>query len=147
SLRADHYQVPNDFDAQDAGIDDIDRERDGFINFSWVHTGKGGQLFTVSPFYHYNRADYMGGASDTPVIPRDQRSSQYVGAQIVYSLLAKEHNLRAGFYGFYQHDNNFFGLIANDGSNLNLQQRLISTGNLEALFFEDQYKPLHWLTL
>ena len=38
SLRGDRYEVPNTPDDQAAGIDDIERERDGFVNLSWMHT-------------------------------------------------------------------------------------------------------------
>jgi outer membrane cobalamin receptor len=38
SARADFFQVPNTTDQQDAQIRDTQRERDGFLNFSWVHT-------------------------------------------------------------------------------------------------------------
>src|SRR6266853_4251452 len=84
ALRRDFFQVPNDQDAQDAGIRDVERERDAFINFSWVRTLDSKLLLTVSPFYHYNRAAFIGGPNDTPVVARDERSSQYGGAQIVF---------------------------------------------------------------
>jgi hypothetical protein len=55
SLRGDRYEVPNTPDDQAAGIDDLERERDGFINLSWMHTVGSKAFLTVSPFYHYNR--------------------------------------------------------------------------------------------
>jgi outer membrane cobalamin receptor len=146
ALRADRYQVPNDTDAQAAGIRDQERERDAFINVSWVRTLGVDRLLTVSPFYHFNRADFIGGISDTPIIPSEERSSQYAGAQIVFSSLTRLHSVKAGVYAFVQRDNAFFGLEATDRS-VNLQQREKPTGNLEALFLEDQYKPVSWLTL
>src|SRR2546429_5405178 len=71
SLRGDHYQVPNDPDQQASGIRDIENERDAFANFSWLHTAGEGVVLTVSPFYHFNRAHYIGGPEDSPVIPED----------------------------------------------------------------------------
>src|SRR5262249_22843993 len=38
SIRGDRYDIPNTPDAQVIGIDDSQRERDGFINLSWLHT-------------------------------------------------------------------------------------------------------------
>src|SRR5262249_15660823 len=38
ALHGDNYQVPNDIDAQADGIRDTERERDAFVNFSWVRT-------------------------------------------------------------------------------------------------------------
>jgi outer membrane cobalamin receptor len=147
AVRSDRYQVPNDRNAQAAGIRDDERERDAFINLSWVKTLGSDRLLTISPFYHFNRADFIGGRSDTPLIPNEERSSQYAGAQIVFGALTRQHNAKAGVYAFFQRDNAFFGLEATDGSRLNLQQREKPTGSLEALFLEDQYKATSWLTL
>jgi len=149
AARRDFFQVPNDQDAQDVGIRDTERERDGFVNFSWVHTFNTKFLLTVSPFYHYNRAAFAGGANDTPASATDERSSQYAGAQVVLSALTGQHNAKAGFYGFFQRDSAFFSLrgVDEDGNSLGLQQRERPHGDLEVAFLEDQYKPLSWLTL
>jgi outer membrane receptor protein involved in Fe transport len=61
--------------------------------------------------------------------------------------VTSKHNAQAGVYGFGQHDNEFVKLVANDGSGDSLAQGKITTGNLEAVFIEDQYKALSWLTL
>jgi outer membrane receptor protein involved in Fe transport len=149
AVRRDFYQVPNDQDTQGAGTRDVEREHDAFINFSWVRTLNDKLLLTVSPFYHYNRAAFIGGPNDTPVIPRDERTSQYVGAQIVLGALTRKHNAKVGFYGFWQRDSAFFSLQGDDGSGnaVSLQQRQNPRGNLVAFFVEDQYKPTSWLTL
>jgi outer membrane receptor for ferrienterochelin and colicin len=147
ALRGDNYQVPNDAEAQATGIRDSERERDAFVNFSWVRTISPKLLLTVSPFYHFNRADFIGGSSDTPVIPQERRSSQYAGAQLVFSALTRQHNAKVGFYGFYQQDSQFFGLQTTDGSGQSLGERIKPTGNQEVVFLEDQYKALSWLTL
>ena len=147
SLRRDDYQIPNDQDAAAAGIRDVERERDAVASFSWVHTFQPGLLLTISPFYHYNRANYDGGPNDTPISTTQHRSSEYAGAQLALSAVTKQHNASLGMYGFGQHDDESVGLIANDGSGLTLAQNQIATGHLEALFLEDQYKVLPWLTL
>jgi outer membrane receptor protein involved in Fe transport len=147
SLRKDHYQIPNMPDQQQAGIRDTDRESDAFLNFSWVHTAGNGLLFTVAPFYHFNRAEYVGGLADTPLVPNDNRASNYVGLEATLGLVAAGHNLHAGVETFGQHDNAQFGLLANDGSGIALQQRQSQWGNIEAIFIEDQYKVKRWLTL
>jgi len=147
TLRRDDYQIPNDPDAEAAGIRDVERERDAVASFSWAHTFREGLLLTTSPFYHYNRANYDGDPNDTPVSTTQHRGSQYAGAQIVLSAVTAKHNAQAGFYGFGQHDNELVHLIANDGSGNSVAQDKISNGGLAALFFEDQYKALSWLTL
>ena len=147
SARGDRYQVPNGPDDQAAGTNDQEVERDALAVFSWIHTWKGGPTLAVSPFYHFNRADFLGGPNDTPVTSTEKRDSHYAGGQIVLSDLTKRHNASAGIYAFFQHDNSTFGIQANDGSGLSLQERDKLSGNLEALFLEDQYKPISWLTL
>src|SRR5882724_2102480 len=148
AVRRDFFQVTNDQGAQDAGIRDVERERDAFINFSWMHTLNSKLLVTVSPFYHYNRAAFIGGPNDTPVIAGDERSSQYGGAQIVLSALTRQHNAKVGFYGFWQRDSAFFSLRGLDGNGnpVNLRQSQNPHGSLTAFFVEDQYKPTSWLT-
>ena len=147
TLRSDDYQIPNDPDAEMAGIRDVERERDAVVNFSWVHTISPNVLWTTSPFYHFNRANYDSDPNDTPVSTTQHRDSQYAGVQSAISAVTKRHNLVAGIYGFGQHDDEFVGLVANDGSGGLVHQTDISSGQLESAFLEDQYKPLSWLTL
>ncbi len=147
TLRRDDYQIPNDPAAEAAGIRDIERERDAVLSFSWVHTFAPDILFTVSPFYHFNRANYDGDPTDTPVSTTQHRDSQYAGAQSTISAVTKRHNFVAGVYGFGQHDDQFVRLIANDGSGNFVQQTDTATGQLESVFLEDQYKASSWLTL
>ena len=147
SLRSDDYQIPNDQDAQAAGIRDVERERDALASFSWIHTFQPGLLLTVSPFYHYNRANYDGDPNDTPISTTQHRGSQYAGAQIALAAVTARHNATAGIYGFGQNDDESVSLIANDGSGFSVAQDRATSGHLEALFLEDQYKALSWLTL
>jgi outer membrane receptor protein involved in Fe transport len=147
SVRGDHYQVPNTPEQQAAGIRDVDSERDSFVNFSWVHTVGGAALLTVSPFFHYNRANYQGGTSDTPIIPQDDRSSNYLGLHTTLSTTWRQHNAKIGFDVFGEQQSTLFGLTATDGSGLALRQRERVHGDVAALFLEDQYRVRSWLTL
>jgi outer membrane receptor protein involved in Fe transport len=147
SARADSFQIPNTPEQHRDGIRDVQHERDTFVNFSWVHAAGPGMLLTVSPFYHFNRAAFDGGGSDTPLVAQDHRASRYAGGQVSLAVVAGKHNARAGLYGFAQRDDALFGLRATDGSGLSLTQRQRLGGNLEAIFLEDQYKLTRWLTL
>src|SRR6185312_2802310 len=146
SVRGDHFQVPNTPEQQSAGIRDVENERDAFVNFSWLHTIGTGTVVTVSPFYHFNRAHYEGGPNDEPVIPEDDRGSNYVGGVVALGVTRGRHNARAGFQVFGQRDNQFFGLGV-PGSLTTLSQRQTLWGNTEAIFLEDQFRVTHWLTL
>ncbi len=147
SMRRDDYQIPNDLDAAAAGIRDTEHESDAVVNFSWVRTLRPGYVLTVSPFYHYNRANYDGDPNDTPISTTQHRGSQYAGAQISLAAVTKNHNARVGVYAFGQHDDESVKLIAYDGSGNFIAQNNIANGHMEAVFLEDQYKALSWLTL
>ena len=148
SVRSDHYQIPNTSKQQAAGIRDLDLEQDRFVNFSWVHTFGPGVLLTVSPFYHFNRANFAGGPNDTPFILDDNRGSRYLGGQVTLGVVKGKHNAQFGLEAFVQHDDTFFGLReANLASHLPVQQRFTPSGNLEAGFLQDQYQITSWLSL
>jgi outer membrane receptor protein involved in Fe transport len=147
SARGDHFQVPNTPDQQAAGIRDVENERDDFVNFSWLHTSANGVLWTISPFYHFNRAHYLGGPADTPVIPEDDRGSNYLGGVVSVGVNRGKHNAHAGIQAFAAHDNQLFGLTDASDPTGALRQRETLWGSVTALFLEDQYKPTSWLTL
>ncbi|PYY16142.1 MAG: TonB-dependent receptor [Acidobacteria bacterium] len=146
SVRQDHYQVPNDTDLQAALISDREREQDAFGNFSWIHTWSPNLVLTATPFYHFNRAAFEGGPNDVPSTTVN-RASNYAGGQVSVSAVYGKNNASAGIYGFGQHDNTRFGLIANDGSGNDIAARDSVSGQLEALFLQDQFKLTSWLTL
>lgn len=147
SLRRDDYQIPDDRPAIDAGIRDVERERDALADATWAHTFSPTVLLTISPFVHFNRANYDGDPNDAPLSTTQHLDSTYAGAQMALSATTDRHDARIGVYGFGQHDDELVHLIANDGSAAAVLAEKISTGHLEAAFLEDQYKPVRWLTL
>ncbi len=151
-IRRDFYQVPfdpNDPNTQGTFLHDVNRETDSFVTFSWVRTFTPGLMLTVSPFYHFNRADYESSASDLPSSTTEKRSSKCEGGQVAISWVKDRNNLRAGIYGFAQQDDQLFGLIFNDMSATNLDPPDVEKpeGSLVAVYAEDQLKPTSWLTL
>lgn len=146
SVRQDYFQAPNDPDLQAALVSDREREQDAFGNFSWIHTWSPNLVLTVAPFFHFNRAAFEGGPNDVPSTT-DNRASNYAGGQVSVSAIYGRHNASAGIYAFGQRDNTFFRLVANDGSGDDLRERDILSGQLEALFLQDQFKVNSWLTL
>jgi len=146
SLRENHYQIPNDPDAQATGIRDLDLEQDYLLGFHWTHTITDGVLFTLSPYYHFNSAHYAGGPNDTPSILDDNARSSYFGGRAVLQAQKKSHDARVGVEVWGQHDNTFFGLTGSPGGEI-LNQVERHWTNSTALFIEDQYKATSWLTL
>ena len=146
SLRRDYYQIPNTPEQQAIGIRDGQQETDAFVNFSWVHTFSPSSLLTVSPFYHFNSANYNGGPND-PESVTDDRGSNYAGGQSTFSTIFARNNMQVGVYAFAQHDNQLFAALFNDGSAMNFRDREITSGGLEAVFLEDKFTVTPWLTL
>jgi outer membrane receptor for ferrienterochelin and colicin len=148
SVRGDHYRIPNTQEQQGCVTDcarDVEDERDTFVNFSWLHTAAPGVLFTVSPFFHFNRANYIGGAAD-PIQALDDRGSSYAGGVVQAAITRGKHNAHFGIQGFAQHDNQFFSLLQSSSAS-NATERDVVWGSLASLYAEDQYKVLPWLTL
>ena len=165
SLRKDYYQIPydpfpndienapiaqNGFVAQypSIGLRDGQHEGDAFLNFSWVHTFNSKTLLTVSPFYHYNQANYDSRPDDVPIASTDHRTSNYAGGQATFNIDVGRNSLQTGLYTFYQRDHELFGAIFNDGSgNPPVIDREQPSGSLTAFFVDDKFKPFPWLTL
>src|SRR5260370_41584908 len=89
---------------------DGQHEADGYLNFSWVHTLSHSGLLTVSPFYHFNSANYDSSPNDFPNAITDDRTSNYVGAQTTLSFTVARNSIAGGFYRFWPPDNQFFGV-------------------------------------
>src|SRR5258708_2737119 len=149
--RRDSYQVPFDPNnpLNDPGtmLRDVNRENDSFAAFSWVRTFGPGLVLTVSPFFHYNSANYRSAPNDIPSSATQDRSSKYEGGQANISWIKGRNNARTGIYTFAQQDDQFFQVIFNDGSGPVIQQSQTPNGSLIAAFAEDQFKATSWLTL
>src|ERR1700692_1785294 len=164
SLRRDYYQIPYDPNPNDIenapiaangfvaqypsiGLRDGDHEADAIVNFSWVHTFNSQLLLTVSPFFHFNSADYSSSPQDFPVATTQNRDSTYAGGQVSFAANVAKNNLQVGLYSFYQQDNELFGAVFNNGGGPPFTDAAHPSGNLEAFFIDDKFKPFSWLTL
>ena len=121
-LRQDYYQIPydpdpNDFENQQFdthALRDGQKETDGYAIFSWIHTFSQNAVLTVSPFYHYNNADYNSPPGDQPLATTDHHTSTYGGGQAVVDFHLPKNDVQSGIYAFRANDNELFGLISND---------------------------------
>ena len=152
SLRRDHYQIPfAPNDPVSNGLRDVNDESDAFVAFSWVRTFGAGVVLTVSPFYHFNSANYESNPHDFPTATTDKRSSAYEGGQATLSYIKGRNNGRAGLYAFAQQNDELFGLLFNDpadpsfGNNFRDAENV--SGSLAAAFVEDEFRATSWLTL
>ena len=137
---------------------DGEHEADTFVNFTWVRTLSPNALLTVSPLYHYNSANYTGNPIDLPTDTTDDRASNYAGGQVTLSGTVARNSMSGGYYGFWQHDNQLFGVVyceiagpagcSTPGNNpANFSDREPASGSLQEIWFEDKFKATSWLTL
>jgi len=155
SLRRDYYQIPIDPDPNSvgnqvypsSGLHDAESEPDGYVTLSWVRTFSPQSLLTVSPFYHYNGADYQGGPNDTPVISSVNQNANYAGSQIALNQNFWKNDLQAGVYGFFQHQYNYFNNYFTDGTPNVPASSVNVNGGVASEFVNDKFKIAPWLTL
>ncbi|HTS78164.1 MAG TPA: TonB-dependent receptor [Bryobacteraceae bacterium] len=158
SLRQDYYQIPIDPDPNSAGnqvypsygLHDAEREPDGYVAFSWIHTFNSNLLMTVSPFYHFNEASYIASPNDFPVATNVNQTAHYGGAQANVNATVDKNDIEAGVYGFAQRESNFFNNTftdcAPDCENYGASTAAV-TGGLVEEYFSDRFKATSWLTL
>src|SRR6202167_6183810 len=157
-LRQDFYQIPYDPDSNSAGnqvfpsfgLRDSEREPDGYVTLSWVHTFNPNLLTTVSPFYHYNKASYDASPNDTPVISDVNQTSNYGCLQASVSAHVWKNDIQVGMYGFAQQQSEYFNNVFNPcvAPCINTPASTAAvTGGLEEFYADDKFKVTSWLTL
>ena len=155
-LRNDYFQIPYDPDPNSpgnqqfdsSGLRDGQHETDALAAFSWLHTFNPSTVLQISPFYHYNRADYQPSPTDIPVATTSDRTSNYAGAQASITASIARNTLQAGLYSFGQHDSYLFGAVFNDNSgNENFSIPDAASGGIIEEYLSDNFKATPWLTL
>ena len=162
-LRTDYFQIPYDPDPNDyenqqydsSGLRDSQHELDGFSAFSWVHTFSPTTFLQLSPYYHYNSANYTPSPNDIPIATTSDRTSNYAGVQASLTTQIARNTLQTGFYSFGQHDSYRFGVVSTPGSHpicnelgtadfLNCSG---AAGGITEEYVSDNFKATSWLTL
>jgi Carboxypeptidase regulatory-like domain/TonB dependent receptor/TonB-dependent Receptor Plug Domain len=154
-FRKDYFQIPYDPDPNSSGNQQFDssglrdgqHETDSVVAFSWLHTFSPSSLLQVSPFYHYNSANYKPNPNDYPVATTSDRASNYGGMQASISGQAKRNTLQGGIYAFGQHDSYKFGSVFNDKSYPDFLIKDAASGGVIEEYVSDNFKVLPWLTI
>ncbi len=164
SLGQNYYQIPIDpnqsspgnqvliqsGESPSYGLHDSEREPDGYATFSWVRTFDPNTLLTVSPFYHYNGADYHASPNDAWAVSNVTQNANYAGMQAALNANVARNDIQAGVYGFFQHQYNYF---FNQFTPPNPQagppgfSSIGVNGGVAAFFVNDKFKVTPWLTL
>ena len=153
--RRDFFQIPydpegNDYENQlydSSGLRDTQGETDGVVAFTWTHSLSPQAVVTMSPFYHYNSANYEPNSNDSPAATTSDRASQYAGVQAGLSGEIARNHLDAGLYAWGQHDGDDYAVAFHDESYANLRETDKATGGLVEEYISDNYKPNAYLTL
>jgi len=154
-LRTDFYEIPidpnpNDWESQfynSSQLADGEHETDSYLIASWLHTFSANTVSQVSPFFHFNRADYQSNPNDQPTATNANQTGDYAGLQATISTVVHRNTISAGLYGYAQHENDLFNVVFNDGSNPAFLTNPILTAGVEELYAEDNFKATSWLTL
>lgn len=154
-LRRDYYQIPYDPDPDSwqnqlynsSGLRDGQHETDGYATLTWAHNFNAATLLQVSPFYHFNSAQYEPKPIDLPTATTSGQTGNYGGVQSSITATLGKHALSGGLYGYGQHENDVFGVVFNDGSFDNFSQRQVAGGGVQESFFGDTYRVTPWITL
>ena len=153
-LRQDVYQIPDCTAAvlaDDPGcvgqLGDLQGEADDFAVLSWARTFSSNAVLTSSLLYHFDRADYDGGAGDHPTITTYHHSSQYEGAEAQLKWDIGRHHLDVGLFGFAQQDRADFNLAFSDSSSTTLRELERPAGELVTAWFQDTFEVAHGLNL
>ena len=155
SLRQDYYQIPVDPDPNSTGnqilelagevpsygLRDAEREPDGYAIFSWFTPSIRLRCLRSLPFYHYNAADYQGGANDYPVISTVNQAANYVGLQGIVNKSLWRNDLEVGVYGFFQHQHNYFDNQYTDGPPNFPASSISVNGGVAEEFISDRLMP------
>ena len=152
--RQDYDQIPYDPDPNSdenlnyntSGLRDGQHETDAFVDFTWSHTFRPSLVLNVSPFYHFNSANYSSSPYDYPVATTSNRSSNYAGGQISLNYSIPKNDVQAGVYGFGQQDHQYFANVFNDGSYPNFSAQVSPNGGAFEFFIQDKFRPTNWLT-
>jgi hypothetical protein len=157
-FRQDYFDVPYDPSTTDwqalsgyynsYGLRDAQTERDSYVIANWVHTISPKALYSVAPFYHLNQANLDSLPNDYPVASTWHQTSNYVGGQADGHLDAGPNNFSAGLYGFYQFENDLYGVIVNDNSASSEPNRSASaTAGLVEFYVSDHLRVNRYITL
>ena len=152
-LRQDVYQIPDCTAplADDPGcvgqFGDVQGEADNFALLSWAHTFTNNAVLTSSLMYHFERADYDGGADDYPTITTYHHSSQYEGAEENLRMNFSRNHLDVGALRLRPAGSGRLQPGVHRRQLADAQELQSPTGGLITAWVQDTFEATHWLNL
>jgi hypothetical protein len=136
-VRSDYYQIPKDPNVNDwenqlydsSGLSDAERETDSYLALTWLHTFNAKTIAQLSPFFHFNQADYKPNPNDTPAATVADETGTYFGGQASFSTQGES------------------DLFSSAGDTTLSPDNPIVRGAVFEAYVEDNYRATNWLTL
>lgn len=145
SYRRDDYQIPRD-PSEEVLFENLQIERDTFVNGLWTHSTSGPGAWSVAPYYHFNRVALNPEGLVDLGASIDDRRIHYVGAKVDWSWSAASHQVRIGTntYGSFLDD--VFSLpVGEEGAAVADQ---VSQSGLNAgIYVQDRFQPTREITI
>jgi hypothetical protein len=138
TLDANNYQIPR---ASPDAAGNVQLERDSFLAAQWHHAGKLPLVWSVTPYFHYNRVALNPGQAPDAGLSSDDRRIRYLGVKAdgVYSRGAHELKVGVDAYGAVLRDR--FQLPALADAGLGLDETMGKTAVSQAAYVEDVVRP------
>ncbi len=151
SVRGDDFAIPAS--PQDEHGDMRQAERDVYFHAQWNHSGADRSVWSVTPYYHFNRVALQPDATAAAGVgtaTSDDRGVHYAGVTANWSGAIGRHTIKVGGGGYGAFLRDAFVLPpAAGGPEANaasLGDRVQKTGVNTAAFIEDVYQPASPLT-
>jgi len=145
SYRSDDYQIPR-APEEAVRFENLQIERDAFVNGLWTHSTSGPGVWSVAPYYHFNRVALN---PDGPVdlgASVDDRRIHYVGAKVDWSWSAASHQVRIGTntYGSFLRD--AFSLPVGEEQTA-VADHVSQSGLNAGIYVLDRFQPVRAITI
>ena len=145
SYRRDDYQIPRD-PGEEVLFENLQIERDAFVNGLWTHSTSGPGVWSVAPYYHFNRVALNPEGLVDLGASIDDRRIHDVGAKVDWSWSAASHQVRIGTnaYGSFLHD--VFSLpVGEEG--VAVADHVSQSGLNAGIYVQDRFQPTREITI
>ena len=145
TLRANDYQIPGTATA--AGTGDSQLERDGFLAVQWHHASKSPLVWSLTPYYHFNRVALNPQQGPETSLSSDARRIEYLGMKADGVYTRGKHEVKVGVDAFGGFLRDVFQLPPLAGAGPALDETVGKTALSQAAYVEDRFRPASNVTI
>ena len=145
SYRGDDYQIPRDPE-EAVPFENLQIERDAFVNGLWTHSTSGPGVWSVAPYYHFNRVALNPEGLVDLGASIDDRRIHYVGAKVDWAWSGGSHQVRVGTNTYGSFLNDAFSLPVGE-ENAAVADHVSQSGLNAGLYAQDRFQPTREITI